>query len=289
MFDEPAFLIILAELTSRSEWDLLRQHRILGIVAGILFVLGLISYRWILPRLWRSHVLPNRVGPKPWGAPELLMAFGAYLWGQLVVQVILSRSQGELESLWKQTLVGHLLLNTALLIALAVYFRARHIRWADAFGQGPQGVPIGLWGYVAVWPPVLLSFALMQAVYHQLDWPIAPQPLATLFVETRSPSILVLVTLLAVVTAPIFEEVMFRGLLYPFLKQRLGQTAATLVVSALFAVVHFHLPSMLPLFVLGVALVLVYEASDSVTASITLHAAFNAANLLMLAYVRTQS
>lgn len=289
MFDDSTVFVVLAEVVGQSELDLLRQYRVPGTVAVVLFVLGLLTYGWLLRRFSVGQPFPNRVGDKPWGTRELLVGFGAYLWGNLLLQVALSFSRAAAETLWKQALIGHLLLNTALVIALALYFRVRNIRWADAFGHGPHGVRIGLLGYIAVWPPLLVSLALVHAVYHGLGWPISPQPVAMLFIETRSFSILVLVALLAVVVAPIFEEILFRGLLYPFLKRRWGQTTAALLVSALFAVVHFHVPAMLPLFVLGMALVLVYEASDSLTAPITLHAAFNAANLLMLAYVRTQS
>lgn len=289
MFDFFALQPVLAQLAGRSELDWMRQYRVPAMAAGILFGLGLLCHVWLWQRLRGGMGVPDRVGPKPWGGRELVVGVGIYLWGHLAVQVALQFLGGDVEALWRQALAGQLLLNLSMLVALAVFFRVRHIRWAEAFGRNPGGVRVGLVGWLAAWPPLLMSFVLMHALYRAMGWPISAQPVAVLFVETQSRGILVLVAALAVVVAPFFEEVLFRGLLYPYLKSRWGQTAATLLVSGSFAMVHFHVPSFLPLFVLGVALVWVYEVTDSLTAPITLHAVFNATNLLMLAYVRAQT
>ncbi|NIM08754.1 MAG: CPBP family intramembrane metalloprotease, partial [Planctomycetales bacterium] len=65
---------------------------------------------------------------------------------------------------------------------------------------------------------------------------------------TRSPLLIVLITTIAVAVAPVAEEVLFRGFAYPALKQRYGMWRGLVIVSLLFAVVHFHTPSVLPLF-----------------------------------------
>ena len=70
---------------------------------------------------------------------------------------------------------------------------------------------------------------------------------------------MVLIAVFAIVVAPVFEEFFFRGFAYPVLKQRWGTLGALLVVSAVFAVIHFHLPSLGPLFALAVGLGLAYE------------------------------
>lgn len=84
---------------------------------------------------------------------------------------------------------------------------------------------------------------------------------------------------LAVVAAPLSEEIFFRAYLYPLAKSKCGARAAALAVSALFAAVHFHSPVFLPLFVLGMALILIYEATGSLWPSIALHATVNAVTL----------
>ena len=93
----------------------------------------------------------------------------------------------------------------------------------------------------------------------------------------------------AVAVAPVFEEFFFRGFAYPALKQRWGTWRALTMVSVVFAAIHFHVPSMGPLFALAVGLGLAYESTGSLLAPITMHALFNATNVAMLLYVRAHS
>lgn len=47
------------------------------------------------------------------------------------------------------------------------------------------------------------------------------------------------IALVAVLTAPLVEELVYRGILYPALHHRLGRVRAILIVTAMFAIVHF--------------------------------------------------
>jgi len=99
----------------------------------------------------------------------------------------------------------------------------------------------------------------------------------------------VLVSLFAVIVAPVFEELFFRGFVYPVLKQRWGTWKALATVSAIFAVIHQHVPSMGPLFTLALGLGLAYELTGSLLAPIAVHALFNTMNVAVLLYVRAHS
>ncbi len=81
--------------------------------------------------------------------------------------------------------------------------------------------------------------------------------------------------LAAVVLAPLCEEVLFRGLLYPAFKKRIGTGLAMVLTALLFALVHWHLQTFPALFVLGLALAYVYERTGTLAAPITFHAIFN--------------
>ena len=87
---------------------------------------------------------------------------------------------------------------------------------------------------------------------------------------------------MAVVVAPVAEEVVFRGYLYGVLRRYGGRIPAILVSSLLFAAIHVHLPSLLGLGVLAVILCLLYERTGSLWSTIAMHAAFNASTLVML-------
>ena len=107
--------------------------------------------------------------------------------------------------------------------------------------------------------------------------------------RSGSVAVVALITVFAIAIAPVFEEFLFRGFAYPVLKQRWGASKALVVVSAAFAAIHLHLPSLGPLFALAVGLGLAYELTGSLLAPITMHVLFNAANVLMILYVRAHS
>lgn len=77
------------------------------------------------------------------------------------------------------------------------------------------------------------------------------------------------------VVAPITEEVFFRGFLFAGLREKLGLVGGLLVSAGLFALVHFTPTAIVPIFVLGVFLALLYEASDSLWPGIIMHGVIN--------------
>jgi membrane protease YdiL (CAAX protease family) len=82
---------------------------------------------------------------------------------------------------------------------------------------------------------------------------------------------------LAVIFAPIAEELMFRGWIYTALRARFGFWIALFVSSAIFAGLHYedtHIYA-LAVFPVGLALGALRETSGSLKASISFHAFFN--------------
>jgi ABC-2 type transport system permease protein len=80
---------------------------------------------------------------------------------------------------------------------------------------------------------------------------------------------------LAVLAAPVFEEFIFRGLIFGGLRRSFGVWTATLASAAIFAVMHPAI-SMLPVFLMGVCAALVYERTRSLLAPMLTHAVYNA-------------
>ncbi|WP_322014273.1 CPBP family intramembrane glutamic endopeptidase [Paraburkholderia sp. J12] len=85
----------------------------------------------------------------------------------------------------------------------------------------------------------------------------------------------VLVGLLVVCAAPVFEEFIFRGLIFGGLRRSLNLPLSALGSAALFAVLHPPF-SMLPVFVLGLGTAWVYARKQMLLASMTTHAVYNA-------------
>ncbi len=83
------------------------------------------------------------------------------------------------------------------------------------------------------------------------------------------------IAVLAVVAAPIFEEFIFRGLIFGGLRRTLGLTVSLLASAAIFALVHPPF-AVIPVFGLGIAAALVYERTRMLIGPIVAHAVYNA-------------
>jgi ABC-2 type transport system permease protein len=83
---------------------------------------------------------------------------------------------------------------------------------------------------------------------------------------------------IAIVAAPIFEEFIFRGLIFGGLRRSFGFFPAALASAAIFAIVHPP-PSVIPVFLMGLAAAFAYERTGMLAAPMTVHALYNAAVL----------
>ncbi len=100
-------------------------------------------------------------------------------------------------------------------------------------------------------------------------------PLRPVFEAVRGTASAAWVFVLLAVVVPIGEEVFFRGFVYGGLRARWGATAAALGSATFFTVVHVQIVHALPIFVLAVLLVLLYERTGGLLASIVTHAINN--------------
>lgn len=81
---------------------------------------------------------------------------------------------------------------------------------------------------------------------------------------------------------PLAEEILFRGILYRWLRGRLGIAGAAGLSAIAFAALH-SIPELIPaIAVLGVILALLYELSGSLWTSVLAHAVYNSINVLLL-------
>ncbi|WP_219152280.1 CPBP family intramembrane glutamic endopeptidase [Amycolatopsis sp. TNS106] len=92
-------------------------------------------------------------------------------------------------------------------------------------------------------------------------------------------------TLLTLVVAPIAEEMVFRGLLYPLLRMKVGVTAAAAASAMIFGLVHGNLVQFLFTVPLSVLAALVREHTGAVWPCVVLHITFNLAATLIPAQV----
>jgi membrane protease YdiL (CAAX protease family) len=80
---------------------------------------------------------------------------------------------------------------------------------------------------------------------------------------------------LALIAAPLFEEFIFRGLIFGGLRRSFGVWPAALASAAVFAIVHPAF-SIIPVFIMAMCAALAYERSRSLLAPMIVHAVYNA-------------
>ncbi len=87
---------------------------------------------------------------------------------------------------------------------------------------------------------------------------------------------------LAICAAPIVEEIVFRGFLYPVLKKYTDSWFAAPFTAMLFGLSHADTGSALPLAVLGLLQVIFYELTGTLLVPVLVHGLFNAFTIAML-------
>jgi membrane protease YdiL (CAAX protease family) len=301
-------LMVLAtgtsELNRLSEAQLIAQYPALVTATALLFSVGFLCDLYLLFRLARSVASPSptdepllRVGLKPWAIPDLLFATGAVILvltaGNGLVALGLKLAHMEEENAMPWLLASNMLFYAISLVGFAEFFRQRQIDWRQALGLRRKSflgaMACGGLVFFATLPPLAATFAAYAKLCHILGIKNTPQPVVEMLANSDSAVVIALVSIFAIVIAPVFEELFFRGFAYPALKQRWGTWKALATVSAVFAVIHQHVPSMGPLFTLALGLGLAYELTGSLVAPITMHALFNTMNVAMLLYVRAHS
>jgi membrane protease YdiL (CAAX protease family) len=174
----------------------------------------------------------------------------------------------------------------ATLILIVVFLQQHAVPWRDALGLRQAHLKQSLVLAVVVLAlalPVVLGLKCgVELVLEKMGWPQADQHAVELMASAKSCWLRGYLALFAMVLAPVAEESIFRGVLFPFVRQLGRPKLAWLGVSLLFALVHANVAAFLPLFVLALALTWLYEKTDCLLAPMVAHSLFNTVNLILL-------
>lgn len=178
-----------------------------------------------------------------------------------------------------------LLIYVLIIILVAAINHRRGGSWAESCGMGLRNLKklaLSPVFYLAAIPFLMLATkAYHLLLQHVFGMEMELQEVAKIIAQKLS-WLQVLYTLTAIFAAPIYEELLFRGLVFPYLVKRAGLAGGTALVSLLFALLHFHIPSLVPLFLLSCALCLAYWRTGSLWVNIGMHTIFNAVSILVL-------
>jgi hypothetical protein len=212
----------------------------------------------------------------------LIVALGSVrLLAGLIVALAASR-MGEGSGLL--LVLGVLLFQTLAILGAIhlVVLRKYGLRWADLGlrSSSPQwyrrglALAVLLLPMVAVINGVLIPQVAGEEFHNPQLYAVAPDGFSW-------PALLSMLVMAGVV-APLGEELIFRGLLFPWLRSRLGVVTAAVLSGLIFATLH-GVPILIPaLTAIGAALALLYHRCGSLWPVILAHGAFNAIMVIAL-------
>lgn len=171
-----------------------------------------------------------------------------------------------------------LLTAQTLMLFAVVYLVA--VRW-----RGVHWEELGFWPLPDSWAWRAVAIALLAFpavnIVSWLQMQVTGQPLDNPQMEVLAPkgfswSSYAGMLLVAGVLAPIVEEIAFRGLLYRWLRERLGVGVGMVGSALAFSVLH-GIAGLIPaIAVLGLILAWVYERTGSIWAPVIVHGVYNA-------------
>lgn len=270
------------------------------IIASLLILAVLISSAvlWIRQvQRPRDLILPDigvaswKIGWVNFGIFICAMIFAVFIAQQIGIALLLDRD-GEFPELTPWLAIASVFLLQGPMIA--VFYLVRRFypgHYADSlsstkysFGESfKEAVPLFIMSLPSIWIATLIWSTVLSGLQNVgVIEEFAPQELVTLFQGGGDWPAIIILVLMAVVVAPVVEEIIFRGCIYRFLKSQTTLLGAQILSGAVFAMLHANLLSFVPLVLVGVLLARAYEKTGSLAVAIWFHAFFNAFSLSML-------
>lgn len=259
-----------------------------NIFVALLVLAGLAIYTTLIRQIsvrktTPVEVMPDAPPPRTFGLPESILAVGLILF--LLLNIIVSFERTSPAHLSPQDLRANLLFTLFVLFFIAGFLKLRGLD-LDALGgfsksSLKRSISTAVVLLLAATPLIAVAEGLTQTF---LGGESSRQEIVDLFNNSQSIEQRVMIIVLAVVVAPISEEFLFRFFIYGVLRRYFGVWIGLFFNALLFAAAHTHLPSAAPLFVLGACFTLAYEWSGSIIVSMAMHALFNSAQLIFLAF-----
>ena len=141
-----------------------------------------------------------------------------------------------------------------------------------------RNVLVGFSGQLMAYPVFFLAILVVTTAVGFFGGEFAPQPAVELVkkLQVQAGGFFYLYLFFIIVLGPACEEVIFRGYLQSAVRKHFRMWPAIITTGLIFAVVHMHVYSVLPLFVLGVFLGYIFEKTGNIFAVISFHCLHNA-------------
>ena len=145
-----------------------------------------------------------------------------------------------------------------------------------------EGIFKAISGWLMIMPLVLLIGWLMNEIIGDQG---GSNPLLELVLGSDEFIPLFLLLITTVVFAPVFEELVFRGILLPVLVSKVGKISGVVLSALIFALAHLSVGELPPLFVLGVGLGIMRLSSGRLFPCALMHSLWNGVTFISLLLV----
>jgi hypothetical protein len=247
----------------------------------------------------RENPIPHRPEPvvspnnPPWGSGLAILSWFISILLLLlcggIVMVIYALAKGTQPNELSQLIQDPVFIFWSLLATIPAHILTFIFGWAVVTqnGKHPFLKTLGWkWGGLSVWlyPLMLVGFF---GVYALLSSFFPEQEHELMRALRSSRAAVYAVAFMAVFTAPLVEELIYRGILYSAFQKSFGVPAAVLLVSFLFALVHFQQymespVALLMICLLSFALTLIRVWSGNLLPCVVAHTVFNGIQALGL-------
>lgn len=145
-----------------------------------------------------------------------------------------------------------------------------------------DAVGIGFLTFLGAMPLMLAVLIPWTLLLKHFGYAMEKQPVVDLLLGDSPPSVRLGLVIVAVVLAPVTEEIIFRAGLYRMLRGVVPRWAALLISATVFATLHFNVAAFIALVALGAIWAHVYEKSGSIVVTIVAHALFNLTSIALM-------
>jgi len=303
--DESAYQKLKEKIEANS-LALFARLAMLASVATLLLILGTAVLVVQIFLFRRPRNLPglsyDSIAPYDYGWLNVYAVFLAWLSTQVAVGMIakpilksLTVGHFGIFGLASITALNYLIGNGPALLYVYLFVLMPHnLKFTEALklnlrygSSGPLSmIGLGLCTWLAAIPLMFLAYYLANKYLgsHGSSNPIIA--IVTEAARSQNLKATLLFFLTLGVMAPICEEILFRGFLYPYLRRFWGVLPSLLVSAGLFSVIHLDPGGYLPLFCLGSVFALALERTKSVVPCIIAHGLWNSSTfaLVLLLY-----
>lgn len=263
-----------------------------GSIELILAVIGAwLLWRFVFSAPARAQARNTASPLPPWNAPlpQFLM-FVLFIIGGSLLASLLASTGGKLLSLRGDaiTVFNGAAAQLGMLGAVTLY-------WSQP-GHSPPSSPratpgifeSGVVTFLVALPLLIVAAKVWELLLTAVGLPTDRQDLIGMFAQAESPWLLATMIALAVLVAPLTEELVFRAGLFRWLRTRIPRWAALVLPALFFASLHVNwstlhgLSSLVPLALLAVIFSLAYQRTGRIGTPIVAHALFNLNTVLLV-------